>query len=155
MVKKMEVKRPHSISFPNNPLVLITPFPFPQTFQKKKLDAQFSRFLYIFKSHINIPFADALEQMSNYVKFMKDIMSKKQRLEDYEMMKLIEKCSAILMKKLPQKLKDPESFTIPCISGNFPFENALCDIGASINLMPLAIFQKLGLREVKPTTITL
>ena len=56
--------------------------------------------------HINIPFADALEQMPNYVKFMKDILSNKRRLLDYEIVNLIEECSAILQRKLLHKLKD-------------------------------------------------
>ena len=63
------------------------------------------------KLHINIPFADALEQMPSYVKFMKDILSQKRRLADFETVNLTEECSAILQRKLPQKLKDPGSFT--------------------------------------------
>ena len=50
---------------------------------------------------------------------------------------------------------DPRSFTIPCFIGNSIFEKTFCDLGASINLMALSIFRKLGLREVNPTTITL
>ena len=107
------------------------------------------------KLQINIPFADALEQMPTYVKFMKEILSKKRRLEEYETIALTEKCSAIIQKKLSQKLKDPGSFTIPCTIGNAFFERALCDLGASINLMPLSIFRRLGLGEAKPTTVTL
>ena len=61
---------------------------------------------------------------------MKDIIFKKRRLEDYEMVKLMDECSA-------------------------PFKKALCNLGASINLMQLSIFQKLGLGEVKSTIITL
>ncbi|KAI3465183.1 hypothetical protein Pfo_021846 [Paulownia fortunei] len=122
------------------------PILFPQRFQKKKIDSQFAKFLEIFKKiHINIPFADALEQMPNYAKFMKD----------FEAVNLTEECSAILQKKLPQKLKDPGNFTIPCTIGGSFFDKALCDLGASINLMPLSIFRKLGIREVKPSTITL
>ena len=107
------------------------------------------------KLHINIPFADALEQMPSYVKFMKDILSQKRRLADFETVNLTEECSAILQRKLPQKLKDPGSFTIPCTIGNAIFERALCDLGASINLMPLSIFKRLGLGEARPTTVTL
>ena len=107
------------------------------------------------KLHINIPFADALEQMSSYVKFMKDILSHKRRLADFETINLTEECSAILQRKLPQKLKDPGSFTIPSTIGNAIFERALCDLGANINLMPLSIFRRLGLREARPTTVTL
>ncbi|PON44674.1 Aspartic peptidase domain containing protein [Trema orientale] len=86
---------------------------------------------------------------------MKDVMSKKRRLEDYETVKLTEECSDILQRKLPQKLKDPGSFTIPCTIGSFTFEKAFCDLGANISLMPLSVFKKLGLSEVKRTTITL
>ena len=107
------------------------------------------------KLHINIPFADALEQMPSYVKFMKEILSNKRRLSDFEIVNLIEECSAILQRKLPQKLKDPSSFTIPCIIGNSIFEKALCDLGASIILMPLSIFRRLGLGEAYPTTVIL
>ena len=74
------------------------------------------------KIHINIPFADALEKMPNYVKFLKDIISKKRRLEEFETMKLSKECSAILQKKLPQKLKDPGSFTLPCTIGDSFFD---------------------------------
>ncbi|XP_073046163.1 uncharacterized protein [Primulina eburnea] len=115
--------------------------PYPQRFKKKNLDDQFAKFLEIFKKiHINIPFAVALEQMPNY---------------EFETVKLTEECSAILQKKLPQKLKDPGSFTIPCFIGGSHCSKALCDLGASINLMPFSIFRKLELGKVKPTTITL
>ena len=91
------------------------------------------------KIHINIHFADALELMPNYAKFLKDIISKKRRLEEFEIVKLSEECSAILQKKLPQKLKDLGSFTLPCTIGNSFFDKVLCDLGASINLMPLSV----------------
>ena len=87
------------------------------------------------KLHINIPFDEALEKMPGYVKFMKDVLSKKRKFGDYETVALSEECSAILQNKLPSKLKDPGSFTIPCVIGNVVFERALCDLGASINLM--------------------
>ena len=132
------------------------PVPYPQRLKKHKLDKQFTKFMDVFKKlHINIPFADALEQMPSYVKFMKDILSQKKRLANFEIVNLTEECSAILQRKLPQKLRDPGSFTIPCTIGNAIFERALCDLGASINLMPLSIFKRLGLGEARPTTVTL
>ncbi|XP_062086212.1 uncharacterized protein LOC133792325 [Humulus lupulus] len=103
----------------------------------------------------NIPFAEALEQMSNYVKFMKEILSKKIKMEDYENVALTEECSAILQRKLPQKMRDPGSFTIPCTIGKFECKHGLCDLVASINLMPLSVFRRLGLGEARPTTVTL
>ncbi|XP_075483622.1 uncharacterized protein LOC142523776 [Primulina tabacum] len=93
--------------------------------------------------------------MPNYAKFIKDVMSKKRKLQEFETVKLTEECSAILQKKLPQKLKDPGSFNIPCFIGGYKCSKALCDLRASINLMPLSIYSELELGEVKPTTITL
>ena len=120
------------------------------------MDDQFSKFLSILKQlHINIPLIEALEQMPKYAKFFKDIISKKQKLEEHETVMLTEESRAILQKKLPPKLKDSGSFTIVCNIGKSYFDRALCDLGASINLMPLYVFRKLGLGEVKPTTISL
>jgi len=82
-------------------------------------------------------------------------LSSKKKLAKFETIAFNEQCSAIVLKKLPPKLKDPGSFTIPCTIGELQFEKALCDLGASINLMPLSIFRKLGMQEPKPTTISL
>ncbi|KAL8485102.1 hypothetical protein ACS0TY_027413 [Phlomoides rotata] len=130
--------------------------PYPLRLKKNSLDTKFVKFLEKFKKiHINIPFVEALEQMPHYTKFLKDIMSNKRKMSDYETVNLTEECSAILQAKLPQKLKDPGSFTIPCKIGDGGTLRALCDLWASINLMPFSIFKKLGLGELKPTTISL
>ncbi|XP_062093785.1 uncharacterized protein LOC133799807 [Humulus lupulus] len=132
------------------------PPPFPQRFQKQMLDSQFKKFLDILRQlHINIPLVEALEQMPNYVKFMKDILTKKRRLGEFETVALTKECSSFLQNKLPPKMKDPGSFTIPCTIGNSYCGMALCDLGASINLMPMSIFKQLGIGEVRPTTVTL
>ncbi|XP_016487125.1 uncharacterized protein LOC107807283 [Nicotiana tabacum] len=68
---------------------------------------------------------------------------------------LTEKCSAILQNKLPQKLGDPGSFTIPCTLGGVYFEKALCDSRASINLLSFSIFRKLDLGEMKDIGVSL
>ncbi|WVZ24189.1 hypothetical protein V8G54_002733 [Vigna mungo] len=120
--------------------------PFPQRLKK---------FLNVFKKlHINIPFAEALEQMPSYAKFMKDLLSKKRKLQEDETIMLTEECSSIIQQKLPPKLKDPGSFVIPCEIGNITVGKALCDLGPSIN-QPLSIFKRLGIGEVKPTMINL
>ncbi|OIT05912.1 hypothetical protein A4A49_61663, partial [Nicotiana attenuata] len=135
------ITNPHSV-----------PLPFPQKMKREKLDKQFSKFLDILKQlYINIPFTDALTQMPSYAKFLKEILSSKRKLEEVSVVKLTEKCSAILQNKLPQKLGDPRSFTIPCTVGGTHFEKALCDSGASINLMPFSNFRKLELGEIKDT----
>ncbi|XP_061364259.1 uncharacterized protein LOC133307723 [Gastrolobium bilobum] len=70
-------------------------------------------------------------------------------------MALPEECSAIIQKKLPPKLKDPGSFSIPIAIGNIEVGKELCDLGASINLMPLSIYRALGIKELIPTTVFL
>ena len=107
------------------------------------------------KLHINIAFAEASENMPSYAKFLKEILLKKKKLEEFETVALIEECSAVIQKKLPPKLKVPRSFTVPCVFCDTVFEEALCDLGASINLMSLSISRWLELEKVKPTTITL
>ncbi|XP_031253758.1 uncharacterized protein LOC116111755 [Pistacia vera] len=97
----------------------------------------------------------ALAHMPSYAKFLKDILSNKQKIEEHGTIMLTEECSAILQNKLPPKLRDPGSFTIPCALGDSFFDKALSDLGASINLMPLSIFRKLGLGEVKETNMSL
>ncbi|GKE54449.1 DNA-directed DNA polymerase [Tanacetum coccineum] len=66
-----------------------------------------------------------------------------------------ERCSSVLLNKLPSKEKDPESFTIPCNIGQLHINNALADLGASISLMPYTMYEKLGLGEPKATRMSL
>ncbi|XP_019261075.1 PREDICTED: uncharacterized protein LOC109239026 [Nicotiana attenuata] len=56
---------------------------------------------------------------------------------------------------MAQKMSDPGSFTIPCTIGSYAFAKALCDLGASINLMPLAVYTKLGIGRARPTSMLL
>ena len=79
---------------------------------------------------------------------MKEILAKKRKLKEHEMIKLNEECSAILHNKLPPKFEDLGSFFIPYIVGNFKFDNILCDLSASINLMSL-YFQNIGFERTK------
>ncbi|XP_070048923.1 uncharacterized protein [Nicotiana tomentosiformis] len=56
---------------------------------------------------------------------------------------------------MAQKVSDPGSFTIPCTIGSYVVAKALCDLGDSINLMPLAIYTKLGIGRARPTSMLL
>lgn len=73
--------------------------------------------------------------MPSHFKFIKDILSEKIRLGEFEIITLTE-CSVIIQNKLSLKLKDPSSFTISCIIGALFFAKALSDLWVSINLMP-------------------
>ena len=147
---KEETKKQTKIDEP------VIPIPYPQRLKKGKLEKRFAKFLDIFKKlHINIPFLEALENMPSYVKFMKTILASKKKLEEYGTIALTEECSAILQKKLPPKLQDLGSFAIPFFIENRVSGKALCDLGASINLMSLSMFKRLKMGEPKSTTISL
>jgi len=93
--------------------------------------------------------------MPTYARFMKELLTKKRRLKEQGIVELEAGCSAIIKKSLPQKSKDPGSFTLPVIIRNFTVAKALLDLGASINLMPLSMLKKIGDVEIFPTRMTL
>ena len=105
--------------------------------------------------HINIPFVEALKQMPNYVKFLKDILARKRMLREFETVALIQECSYMLHNEIPQKLKDSGSFTISCSIWIKYNDKAFYDLEVSINPIPLLVFKQLGVGEVKLTTVTL
>ncbi|XP_038891739.1 uncharacterized protein LOC120081136 [Benincasa hispida] len=99
-------------------------------------------------------FREALEQMPSYMKLLKDILANKRKIGENETVALTYECSALFQYNIPTKMKDPGSFTLPCSIGGKNVRNALCDLGASINLIPLSIFKKLNIDNARPTTIT-
>ena len=107
------------------------------------------------KMEVNIPFLEALTQMPHYAKFMINILSRKRKIAKEGVVNLTATCSAVIQRSLLEKMRDLGSFTIPCTIGNSELGKALCDSGASINLMPLSIVKRLSLGELTPTTITL
>ncbi|XP_048227304.1 uncharacterized protein LOC125369335 [Ricinus communis] len=132
------------------------PILYPARLRQEKVDQQFGKFLDLFKQLcINLPFVEAILQMPKYAKFLKEILSNKRRLEDLGLVILSEECTAILQNKLPVKKHDPRSFTIPYAIGELTASGALADLGASINLMPTSLFDKLGLSEPKPTRMSI
>ena len=107
------------------------------------------------KIEINIPFSEALTQMPQYAKFMKDIMSKNKKITKEGIVSLTKTCSVVIQKTLLEKRQDLGSFTVPCKIGDADMGKALCDSLASINLMPLSVAQGLCFWELTPTTMTL
>ncbi|CAJ2669753.1 unnamed protein product [Trifolium pratense] len=153
--KKVEKKKGKDVEEKENSIHTKLPYP-----RKKKAKAndhqQFKKFMKMLHDlQINIPFAEVLEQMPVYAKFMKDLLTKKRKPLDDDTVDMTEECSAIIQKKLPQKKKDPGSFTIPCSIGNISVGRALCDLGASINLMPLSMMKKIPGAVAKPTKMQL
>ncbi|GKA30662.1 hypothetical protein Tco_0716967, partial [Tanacetum coccineum] len=101
--------------------------------------------------HFDISFADALILMPKFASTIKSLLSNKEKLFELARTPLNEYCSAVLLKKLPEKLGDPGKFLIPCDFPGMDVCLALADLGASINLMPLSVWKKLSLPELTPT----
>ncbi|XP_070039286.1 uncharacterized protein [Nicotiana tomentosiformis] len=77
--------------------------PFPQKLYREKLERQFERFLDMLRQvNVNLPFTEVLLQMPAYAKFLKEIHTKKRKIEETSVVKLTEHCSKILQNKLPQ-----------------------------------------------------
>nr|GEU45640.1 hypothetical protein [Tanacetum cinerariifolium] len=122
-----------------------TPYPSRMLKQKQqeKDEVQIHKFWQMFKQlHINITIADALILIPKYQKILKALLSNKEKLLELANTPLNENCSAVIIKKLPKKLKVPGKFLIPCGFSELNCK-ALADLGASINLMPLSIWKKL------------
>ncbi|KAK5844655.1 hypothetical protein PVK06_000795 [Gossypium arboreum] len=93
--------------------------------------------------------------MPNAMKFLKELLANKRKLDEASHVELNAVCSAILKNKLPNKLKDPRSFTIPCLIGSLDVYNALADLGASINVIPYKMFKQIGLGKPKQTRMSI
>ena len=124
--------------------------PFPRRFLQSKKDETEKDILETFrKVQVNIPLLEAIKQVPKYAKFLKELCTTKRRMSNKEVVKVSENVSAVLQRKLPPKCKDPGSFTIPCVIGNTRFENAMLDLGASINVMPYSVYASMNLGELK------
>jgi hypothetical protein len=120
-----------------------------------KLDKQFEKFVEVVRRlNINIPLLDAL-QVPTYSRYFKDILANKYEIATLgvDHVKMSEQCSAAIANGL-EKQKDPRCPTIPCFVGSFKFENALCNLGASVSVMPRDVFEKLRL-PLEPTCMYL
>nr|GEW41972.1 reverse transcriptase domain-containing protein [Tanacetum cinerariifolium] len=112
--------------------------------QQEKDEVQIHKFWQMFKQlHINITLADALILMPKYQKMLKALLSNKEKLQELANTPLNENCSAVILKKLPEKLGDPLKFLILCGFSELKYK-AQADLGASINLMPLSVWKKLA-----------
>ena len=63
--------------------------------------------------------------------------------------------SLIYQSQSPSKLQDLDSFSVSCVVGDLQIEGALCDLGASMSLMPLSLYMRLQLQDLQPTGLTI
>ncbi|GKD70980.1 reverse transcriptase domain-containing protein, partial [Tanacetum coccineum] len=134
------------------------PYPSRRNDQKfcEKASNQMEKIFQIFQDlRFDISFADALLLMPRFAPTIKNLLMNKQKLFELAKISLNENCSAMLLKKLLEKLGDPGKFLIPCDFSRMDVCYALADLGVSINLMPLSFWEKLSLPELTPTRMTL
>nr|GEY35034.1 reverse transcriptase domain-containing protein [Tanacetum cinerariifolium] len=134
--------------------------PFPSRLQKEKLQEKdgilAAKFMEIFRDlHFELSFADALVHMPKFATMFKKLLNNKDKPIELTKTPLNENCSAVVLKKLPEKLGDPGRFLIPCDFSEFDNCLALADLGASINLMPLSLWKKLRLCTLNDTKMVL
>nr|GEW03688.1 reverse transcriptase domain-containing protein [Tanacetum cinerariifolium] len=134
--------------------------PYHSRLQKEKLqekdDILAAKFMEIFRDlHFELSFADALIHMPKFAPMFKKLLNNKDKLIELTKTPLNENCSAVVLKKLSEKLGDPGRFLVPCDFSEFDNYLALADLGASINLMPLSIWKKLRLPTLNDTKMVL
>nr|GEY38764.1 reverse transcriptase domain-containing protein [Tanacetum cinerariifolium] len=134
--------------------------PYPSRLHDQKLcdkaNDQKEKFFKIFQDlNFNISFADALILIPKFSPTIKSLLTNKDKLFELARTPLNEHCSAVLLKKLPEKPGDPSKFLIPCDCPRMDECLALDNLGVSINLMPLSVWKKLSLPKLTPTLMTL
>nr|GEY54786.1 reverse transcriptase domain-containing protein [Tanacetum cinerariifolium] len=123
---------------------------------RDKANDQKDKIFQIFQDlNFNISFADALILMPKFGPTIKTWLTNKDKLFELARTPLNEHCSAVLLKKLPKKLGDPDKFLIPCDFLGMDECLALANLGTIINLMPLSVWNKLSLLELSPMCMTL
>nr|GFD12914.1 reverse transcriptase domain-containing protein [Tanacetum cinerariifolium] len=123
---------------------------------REKDDILAAKFIEIFRDlHFELSFADALVHMPKFAPMFKKLFNNKNKLIELTKTPLNENCSAVVLKKLPEKLGDLGRFLTPCDFSEFDNCLALPDLGASINLMPLSIWKKLKLPRLNDTKMVL
>nr|GEU65414.1 reverse transcriptase domain-containing protein [Tanacetum cinerariifolium] len=147
---------PVSASKPNSKASI--PYPSRRNDEKnhEKANNQIEKFYQIFKNmSFEVSFADALILMPKFASTLKALIGNKEKLSEMARTPLNEHFSAVLLKKLPEKLGDPGKFLIPCDFPGMAECLALAYLGASINLMPFSVWKRLSLPDLTPMCMTL
>ncbi|XP_042403344.1 uncharacterized protein LOC121992821 isoform X2 [Zingiber officinale] len=137
------------------------PLPFPQRSvqPRKEMEEEKAReyqeLVKLFsKVEVTVPLLTMTKQIPKYAKFLKDLCVHKKKLKGNELISMGKNVSALLQ-PVPQKCEDPGVFTVPCVIGDCIFEDAMLDLGASINVMPKSVFQSLRIGPLQPTGVVI
>nr|GEZ88236.1 retrovirus-related Pol polyprotein [Tanacetum cinerariifolium] len=145
-----------SVSMPNLKSSILYPSRRDNERRRDQANEQIEKFYEIFKDmSFEISFTDALILMPKFASTLKALIGNKEKLSEMSRTPMNEHYSAIILNKLPRKLRDPGKFLILCEFPGMDECLALADFGASINLMPLSVWEGLSLPELTPTCMTL
>ncbi|CAM8887358.1 unnamed protein product [Rhodiola kirilowii] len=157
--EKSSIEADHRVENPAQtvePAPYRPPVPFPQRLKSARRDKEFMQFVDKIRTlYITMPFTDAITKIPTYAKFMKEILTGKWKMDGTETVALSEECNAAMHQPMPPKLKDSGSFSIPCDIGGLTIRRALCDLGASVSIMPYSLYSKLNLGDLCPTNISI
>nr|GEZ68091.1 reverse transcriptase domain-containing protein [Tanacetum cinerariifolium] len=124
--------------------------------RRDQANEQIEKFYEIFKDmSFEISLTDTLILMPKFASTLKALIGNKEKLSEMARTPMNEHCSAVILNKVPKKLGDPGKFLIPCEFPGMDECLALADLGASINLMPLSVWEGLSLSELTLTCMTL
>nr|GEU60708.1 reverse transcriptase domain-containing protein [Tanacetum cinerariifolium] len=146
------------VSAPKHKPKSLIPYPSRRNDEKnrEKANNQIKKSYQIFKDmSFEISFADALIIMPKFASTLKALIRNKEKLSEMAQTPLNEHCSAVLLKKLHEKLGDPGKFLIPCDFPGMAECLAMADLGASINLKPFSVWKRLSLPDLTPMCMNL
>jgi hypothetical protein len=128
---------------------------FPHQAKKPVEDEKFSRFMeVILRMYVHIPMLDAI-QVPTYARYLKDILNQKRPIPKTDRLVFVERCSVAILYGLPNKMGDPGVPTISCLIGTQKFDQALCNLEASMSVMPKVIYDQLNHDFLVPNSMHL
>jgi hypothetical protein len=129
--------------------------PFPHQAKKHVEDENFSRFVEVIRRmYIHIPMLDAM-QVVTYARYLKDILNQKRPIPKTDRLMFVKRCSVAILDGLPNKMGDSGVPDISCLIHTQKFDQALCDLGASVSVMPKVIYDQLNHDSLVPTSMHL
>ena len=129
------------------------PIPFPEALKSSRPLVQSNKLIEALKeTTINIPLEEAIKYIPSFSKYVKELCTPHRRPTR---IKLSESVSSILLNEIPQKKKDPGAPLITCDIGGMKFSRSLLDSGASVNLLPKALYDKFKFGELEPIFLEL
>ncbi|XP_025664798.1 uncharacterized protein [Arachis hypogaea] len=138
-----KVKEPKRKTFLGEPLLI----PFPTLAKKNKKQEELDpAMVEVFKKvEVTVPLFQAIQQVPKYAKFLKDVYTHKDKLGNLNKMPVDDSISSLL----PEKCNDPGPCLVTCLIGGMKFMDYMCDLGASVSIMPLPIYERLNLSPLK------